>query len=85
MAPPRIIMTRNADPCVVYFPSPAIAREKMQGHMIEHSIGRCKKRVNGDKTCRVERYNDGDESENPEHAERKGGFVFREEERSDLD
>ena len=37
IAPPRIIIIRNAAPWVVYFPSPAIAREKIHGHIIEHA------------------------------------------------
>jgi len=35
IAPPRIIMMRNADPWLVYLPSPAIAREKIHGHITE--------------------------------------------------
>ncbi len=37
MPPPKIIMIRNAEPCVVYFPKPAIERLKMACHMIEQN------------------------------------------------
>ena|ERR1017187_6359809 len=36
-APPNIIITSNEEPCVVYFPSPAMARVKMQGHITEQN------------------------------------------------
>ena len=35
MAPPKIIMIKNADPWAVYFPRPAILKVNMQGHIIE--------------------------------------------------
>ena len=37
IAPPRIIMIRNAEPCVWNLPSPASEREKIQGHIIEQN------------------------------------------------
>ena len=37
IAPPNIIMIKNADPCDVYFPSPEILNVKIQGHMIEQN------------------------------------------------
>ena len=37
IAPPKIIIMRNADPCVVYFPRPAMDNEKILGHMIEQA------------------------------------------------
>ena len=36
-APPRIIMIRNVEPWLVYFPSPATESEKMQGHITEQN------------------------------------------------
>src|SRR6266542_5181544 len=35
--PPSIIMIKNAEPCVVYFPRPAIDSAKIQGHIIEQN------------------------------------------------
>ena len=37
IAPPNIIITKKEDPCEVYFPSPVILSEKMQGHIIEQN------------------------------------------------
>ena len=34
-APPKIIMIKNEEACPVNFPIPAIANEKIQGHMME--------------------------------------------------
>ncbi len=36
-APPKIIMIKKPDAWLVYFPKPAVANEKMQGHMIEQN------------------------------------------------
>ena len=33
--PPRIIMIKNAEPWLVYFPNPVIDNEKIEGHIIE--------------------------------------------------
>jgi len=35
--PPKIIIIKNAEPCVVYFPSPAIDKAKIAGHIIEQN------------------------------------------------
>src|ERR1700741_1444116 len=35
--PPKIIMIKNAAPCLVYFPNPAIDKLKIDGHMIEQN------------------------------------------------
>lgn len=36
-APPRIIIIKKPEAWLVYFPNPAVANEKMQGHMIEQN------------------------------------------------
>src|SRR5476651_2141789 len=35
MAPPNIIIIKNADPWLVYFPKPVMDSAKMDGHIIE--------------------------------------------------
>ncbi len=35
--PPKIIITKNAEPCEVYFPSPFILKENIEGHIIEQN------------------------------------------------
>ena len=35
--PPKIIIIKNAEPCVVYFPSPATDKLNMHGHIIEQN------------------------------------------------
>lgn len=37
IAPPKIIITKNAEPCVWYFPNPPSANEKIHGHMMEQN------------------------------------------------
>ena len=37
IAPPKIIIIKNADPCDVYFFNPEILNEKMHGHIIEQN------------------------------------------------
>ena len=37
IAPPNIIMIKNAEPWDVYFPKPEILNVKIQGHMIEQN------------------------------------------------
>src|SRR4051812_19734488 len=36
-APPAIIIISKEEPCDVYFPSPAMDKEKMQGHITEQN------------------------------------------------
>ena len=37
IAPPKIIIIKNDEPCEVYFPIPLILNEKIQGHIIEQN------------------------------------------------
>ena len=37
IAPPKIIIIKNDEPCDVYFPRPFILKSKMQGHIIEQN------------------------------------------------
>ena len=43
IAPPRIIITRNEEPCEVYFPRFFILSEKILGHIIEQNKTKLKK------------------------------------------
>ena len=37
IAPPKIIIIKNAEPCAWYFPKPPNESEKIQGHMMEQN------------------------------------------------
>ena len=43
IAPPKTIITKNEEPCEVYFPSPCILNAKMDGHIIEQNSPPLKK------------------------------------------
>ena len=43
IAPPKIIITKNADPCDWYLPNPANESEKIHGHMMEQNNPALKK------------------------------------------
>ncbi len=84
MPPPKIIMIKKAEPCVVYLPKPVMDSVKMQGHMMEQHNPPLKKAVHRHGTRGEHAHRHRHDSQHTEGKQRFGGFTVAVKEGGDL-